>query len=38
LVGMVLPTSKQIWQMGKDSFLVLLVYILAIYGLLIISS
>ncbi|MEY4383879.1 MAG: hypothetical protein RI995_1421 [Bacteroidota bacterium] len=38
LVGMVLPTSKQIWQMGKDSFLVLLVYILAICGLLIISS
>ncbi len=38
LVGMVLPTSKQIWQMGKDSFLVLIVYILAIYGLFIIAS
>jgi cation:H+ antiporter len=38
LVGMVLPTSKQIWQMGKDSFLVLIVYLLAIWGLLVISS
>jgi len=38
LMGMVLPTSKQIWQMGKDSFLVLIVYIIAIWGLLIISS
>lgn len=38
LVGMVLPTSKQIWQMGKDSFLVLIVYILAIWGLFIISG
>ncbi len=38
LVGMVLPTSKQIWQMGKDSFLVLIVYLIAIYGLLVITN
>ena len=37
LVGMVLPNSKQIWQMGKDSFLVLLIYLISLWGLVVLS-
>ena len=37
LVGMVLPSSKQIWRMGKDSLLVLIVYLIGLIGLWIIS-
>ncbi|RVU24066.1 sodium:calcium antiporter [Sandaracinomonas limnophila] len=37
LVGMVLPSSKQIWRMGKDSLIVLVVYLIGLIGLWIIS-
>lgn len=38
LVGMLLPTTKQIWRMGKDSFIVLVVYLISIWGLLLLAK